>query len=358
MKLDRMLQLFARSIRELKVEGRRWIVGFSGGLDSTVLLDLALRYREGIAPNQEIVALHIHHGLRGEEADRDAEHCRAFCEKRGVLFSLEKVDVRRIAEERGWGLEEAGRKARHRIFARYTHSRAFFQGTQLLSEEVQGAEREEKKGVILLAHHADDQAETFLLHLLRGAGLRGLRGMAQREDFEGEEGVYTVVRPLLTFSRERLRRYAEGRTLLWREDASNFDTTFLRNRIRHELLPLLESMRRGAARRLAKTALHLRQAYAAIELEAQAYRESHEERREDGFFLGLNRRGFPPEAILLEAIREIAEDNLGAGPRAERWDAVLRLVREGVPGTMIELPGGVRIFREREGLRVVQLPKV
>jgi tRNA(Ile)-lysidine synthase len=219
-----------RTIRQehLFAPGAILVVALSGGADSTALLDLLSRLP---GYNLRLVAAHLNHSLRGEESDGDEAFCRELAARYAVPFEVRRVDVRRMADEGRLNLEDAGRRAR----------------IEFLDE----IRRKYGAGAVALAHHADDQAETVLMRLLRGSGITGLSGMAYRN----ERG---YVRPLLDITRSELLPYLCLRGLEWREDASNSDTTYLRNRIRHQLLPLLEGYNPAIRSCLASTASMLR----------------------------------------------------------------------------------------------------
>lgn len=188
-----------------------WLVGVSGGLDSVCLLDLLVA--AGLRPG----VVHVNHGLRGADSDADAALVADLAKSRGLLLYTRVEDVRARAREWETGVEEAGRRVRH-AFLREIGAQTGASG-------------------IFLAHHADDQAETVLWNILRGAGLRGLGGMAEDSEIEG----LRLLRPLLRFSKRDLRDYAISRNLVWREDATNADpAAATRNLLRHDLLPLLE----------------------------------------------------------------------------------------------------------------------
>ena len=199
----------------------RYVVAFSGGLDSTVLLHaLATGTDKQDTP---IVAVHVDHGLHEDSSDWSA-HCKAFASSLGVDFISEHVSVKRDA---GHGPEAAAREARYRVLA-----------AQL------------KPGDWLLcAHHQDDQAETLLLNLIRGSGPAGLAGIAAVRSFE--DG--SLVRPLLPFAQKDLRNYAALHDLSWIDDPSNADQQFDRNFLRHEIMPRLASRWPDAARRLQRS---------------------------------------------------------------------------------------------------------
>jgi tRNA(Ile)-lysidine synthase len=225
-------------------------VALSGGLDSTVLLDAAVC----AAGASRVVALHVHHGL-SPNADAWAAHCESFADSLGVRFAARHVEIVRAGGE---SLEAAARDARYRAL-------------DALCDEY-GAR------ALWLAHHADDQAETVLLQLLRGAGVAGLAAMAP----ERADGSLAVprVRPLLNLLRAQLETYAHERDLDWIEDESNVDTRYARNALRHDVLPVLAVHFPGFRDALSRTASHAASAQrlldelARIDLDA-ARREDH-----------------------------------------------------------------------------------
>ena len=199
-------------------------IAFSGGLDSHVLLH-ALAALRTQAPWQ-ITALHIDHGLQPDSAAW-ARHCAAVCAALGVAYRSERVVVNGIAE---FGLEDAARRARYAVLARLLPAGA----------------------VLLAAHHQDDQAETVLLQLLRGAGVPGLAGMPAITPFARGR----LARPLLGFKRAELAAYAAANGLHWIDDASNADTRRSRNFLRQRLLPVLTGHWPEAAASIARVARH------------------------------------------------------------------------------------------------------
>jgi tRNA(Ile)-lysidine synthase len=187
----------------------RVLVAVSGGSDSVALL-LLLRELEQVGELTVVGVAHLNHGLR-PDAGRDEQFCRALADEIGVAFRSEIVDVRAQAEASRISIEDAGRRARYEFFER-------------IADELNA-------DTIATGHTKDDQAETFLLRLLRGAGPRGLAGIHPR--------VGRVVRPLLEISRDDLRAYLASRDQPFCEDVTNADVSIPRNRVRHELLPLL-----------------------------------------------------------------------------------------------------------------------
>lgn len=206
-----------------------WHIAFSGGLDSTVLLHLLANAKD-LPP---LSAIHIHHGLQAA-ADAWPAHCQSVCDALGVPLRIMRVHV-----QPGASLERAARDARYQAFA-----------------EVTGAGE-----VLLTGQHRDDQAETLLFRLLRGAGVRGLAAMPAHRPLAGGH----LVRPLLGVSRIELEAYAHEHRLQWIEDPSNADPRFSRNYLRHRVFPTLIERWPQALTSLARTAEHLSEAQALLE---------------------------------------------------------------------------------------------
>ncbi len=206
-----------------------WHIAFSGGLDSTVLLHL-LANSESIPP---LSAVHVHHGLQAA-ADAWPSHCQSICDHLGVPLRVMRVQV-----QPGASLEGAAREARYQAFT-----------------EVMGA-----GAVMLTAQHREDQAETLLFRLLRGAGVRGLTAMPVHRPLAGGH----LVRPLLHVSRGELEAYAMAHQLQWIADPSNTDTQFSRNYLRHRVFPRLTERWPQAVSRLARSAEHLNEAQGLLD---------------------------------------------------------------------------------------------
>jgi len=189
------------------------IIGVSGGPDSLALLHVmseTMSYRR-------LWVAHLNHGLR-PEADGEAKFVAQVAASYGLVFRSKKVDVGRLARIQGWSVEETGRKVRYQYLAD-------------LAEELHVE-------TAVVAHNADDQAETVLLNLLRGSGLTGLRGMRPVSSLPGSPSI-NLVRPFLTTNREEIEAYCLKHGLRPMIDSTNADPLYLRNRLRNELLPLL-----------------------------------------------------------------------------------------------------------------------
>ncbi len=206
------------------------VVGVSGGVDSVCLLHVLARHAHELDLTLHVV--HVHHGIRGPDADEDARFVRKQAHRLGVPVTVRHVNIPRLAERPGISVEEAARQWRYAILGQEANR--------------MGAPW------IAVAHNADDQVETVLMHLLRGAGLAGLRGMrpltwygylrlplvppAERPSSEK----LWLLRPLLHSQRSAIEAWTSEHDLPYRFDRSNLDTTYFRNRLRHEVLPLLE----------------------------------------------------------------------------------------------------------------------
>jgi tRNA(Ile)-lysidine synthase len=205
-----------------------WVVAFSGGLDSTVLLHLlaSLRRSRQLPP---IIAVHVHHGLQ-DVADDWPAHCGKVCEQLGVTLELLCVQV----DETGPSLEGKAREARYRAL-----------GDQIPTG-----------GVLFTGQHLDDQAETLLFRLFRGAGVNGLAGMPA----DRQLGAGRLVRPLLGCGRDELEEYARAQHLCWIEDPSNASLVHSRNFLRHQVMPVIRQRWPRASESIARAALHCREA--------------------------------------------------------------------------------------------------
>ncbi|MCX8005384.1 MAG: tRNA lysidine(34) synthetase TilS, partial [Burkholderiaceae bacterium] len=211
---DRPIDAGPRGRRRI---GQALALAFSGGRDSTALLDLAVRLRQARARGfRELLAVHVHHGLQ-RQADAWVEHCRALCERLQVPLVVRRVSV----DRRGRGPEAAAREARYAALA--------------------DAAREHGARLLLTAHHLDDRLETFLIQWLRGAGPEGLAGLPPQRAL----GELLLVRPLLDFARADLERYVALRGLPYVDDPSNTNTRLLRNALRQQVIPALAAARPG-----------------------------------------------------------------------------------------------------------------
>jgi len=211
------------------------LVGVSGGPDSVCLLHILSLLEETLGASLHIA--HLDHMLRGADSAADSRYVSDLAQRLGIPVTVERRDVEAYQQEHRLSLEEAARKVRYNFYCE-------------VAESI-GAKR------IALGHTKDDQVETILMHMVRGTGLAGLRGMQPVTTWQGRGGTLLLVRPLLEVTRVEIEEYCCACDLEPRTDVSNYSPAFLRNRLRYELVPLLESYNRnisGALLRTARTA--------------------------------------------------------------------------------------------------------
>lgn len=296
-----------------------WCVALSGGLDSSVLLHRLAAYRERHPGTPALRALHVNHGLH-PDADAWARHCEALAAQLHVPLRTLTVAV----EGSGQGLEAAARGARYEAL-----------GQQLGSGEI-----------LFTAHHLDDQVETLLLRLLRGAGLEGLGAIPPQRPL----GRGSVLRPFLSIARAELAAYARAHALVPVEDPSNTDTALDRNYLRHRVLPLLEARWPGYRNTLGRAARHLREASAVL-------RESEPSLPTCQSFLGDPGLQLTPllalaDPLAARALRQwwqtLAPDAPPASAALEEFLRQLRLAGEGKAPRIDS--GGVAVQRFRDAI--------
>lgn len=309
-----MNSAFERAMAAFEPAHRPLAVGFSGGADSTALLAACAARWPG-----QVVAFHVHHGLQAA-ADDFERHCAAVCERLGVALVVHRVDARHAP---GDSPEDAARRARYAAFADMARA--------------QGARA--AVSAIALGHHADDQVETLLLALSRGAGLPGLAAMPAHARRHGLD----IHRPLLAVSAADIREWLCGRGLPWIEDPTNGDARYTRNRIRAALLPALAQAFPQFRTTFARSIGHAAQARQLLgELAAQ----------------DLETVGDPPRIAMLQALSRARQANVlrhwlmhahGCGPSAAQLDQLLDQVRACTTrGHRIHLKVGAG-FAERQG---------
>lgn len=306
----------------------RLLLAVSGGQDSTALL-LALTR---LAPRRhtQLVVAHFDHGLRGPEAaGRELAFVQGLCVEHGLPLVAGSANVRARAREDGMSLEEAARACRYQFLA--------------------GAAREQGCSHVATGHTATDQAETVLLHLLRGSGLRGLGGMAPRSAWPlpGNEDLM-LVRPLLSLSREETLAYCRAYGVEPLADESNQSPVYLRNRVRQQVLPLLRELNPAVEHALARLARAARADDTFLDsLAANAVRATA-----DGVALPRAELSTWPEGLrqraLQIALERLVGDRRDIGERHLR--ALQRLLQGGRSGDSLDLPRGVRALLTRDDL--------
>jgi tRNA(Ile)-lysidine synthase len=286
---------------KLLAEGDRVLVGVSGGPDSVALLSVLLRLRKQL--QVELAVAHLNHGLRGAESDEDERFVRELAKRDSLRCRCRKADVPSRRRAKGGSLEEVARDVRYTFFRK--------------------AARELGANVIATGHTADDNAETLLMNLLRGAGLRGLAGIP----ITRAEGALRLVRPMLEVSRAEVVAFLGKNALAFRTDASNADVRLTRNRIRAELLPqLAEQYNPAVASLLTGTAEQLRDVADLIGAQVERAAERFVEPTDDGFAVPLRALRQMPRAVRTELLRGLVAEHFGRSLGTEQVRALERFL--------------------------------
>ena len=299
------------------------LAGVSGGADSTALLIL-LKDEARTRP-LHIEAVHVNHGIRGEESDRDEEFVREVCRSEGIPLHVYRVDLK------GKRDENSAREARYRCFRECM--------------------RETASDYLVLAHHRDDLAETFLMRLLRGAGPEGLGCMRYAENRDG----IRILRPMLRIGRDEIRGVLEDAGISWREDSSNEDGTYLRNDVRKRLIPLMEEMSPGASGRIARAARLTASDNDALDMEAERFLAANSGER----WLDWRPLESCPDALKARILRRWWRINAPEmderGLNAEQTERLVALAVSG--GKDVNLPGGLHAERGPMALHLTGFPE-
>ena len=309
-------------------EFKKILVGFSGGADSLCLMEIlrTLAPRYGLS----LYAVHVHHGIRGENADRDAVFAETYCRRYDIPFCVYRVSAREEARKQKISVEEAGRNLRYQIFSE--------------------AGKEWGTDAVAVAHHQDDQAETVLFQLARGSSLTGAGGI--RPVNQG------IIRPLLCVSKKEILEFLRERKLEWREDESNTDTSYTRNCIRQEILPFLENrVNAGAAEHIASLALQLQEVESYLRTVEKDIWQRIVQNRTEGVFLAETLLMEPElfhQRLILHAL------DVAAGGRkdvtAEHVRSVAALFHADC-GKRVCLPGEIMAWKEKDGVCIGRQPE-
>ena len=307
--------------------GDKVIAGVSGGADSVCLFLMLLELREKIG--FDLIAVHVHHGLRGEAADQDQRFVEALCEQHRIPLEIFRVNLESIAKKRKQSLEEAGRMVRREAF-------------DSVCQKYGGNK-------IALAHHQNDNAETLLWNLSRGTGLDGLGGI---RPVNGK-----FIRPLLCMNRKEIEEYLSKRKQSYCIDETNAGTDYTRNKLRHLVLPILEEQVNSAAvRHMNETMEQIweLQEYMQEQVEA-AYQECVQEHSEKACWIQIQQNSFEtfPELIKKMVIRKGMEQ-VGGKKRDlshKHVDVMMELMNKQV-GRTVDLPYEMHAKRNYEGIRL------
>ncbi len=300
------------------LEGQSGIlVGFSGGADSTALLHLL--YEKCKLLGIYLHALHVHHGIRGEEADRDAEFCEGTCRRLGVDFTLVCADIPKMARDSGRGVEETARAFRYDEFAKIVRS-------------------DERLSCIATAHNADDNAETVIFNLSRGSGIDGLCGIPPTREFDG----ILVIRPLIYSQKCDIIGYLKENGIEYIFDSTNDDTRYTRNYIRHEIIPRLASVNPALLDSVRKMTENLRADADCLERLTLAFVAENTVNGKISAKALLT----ADRAIGARAVRHMFAEHCGGMLERVHIDAVLALADNDKNGASVSLVGGMRAVCE------------
>ncbi len=305
------------------------VAALSGGMDSVVAAHLLSQCADSLPDGCRIIAAHLNHRLR-TEADEDETFCREYAQHLNIPFASRQTDVAALARTEQLGLEEAGRLARYRYF-----------------HELGGAH-----ALVITGHHADDQAETILMNLRRGAHRRGLSGMRELSAIPVPPGATVrIARPLLAVDRAALHHYALAHRLAWRTDATNADDAFTRNRIRNKIIPMLESILPGFKQRLLERAEATARQEDVLSRAGADFAAGQTRREANGRFFRIDGAALDAPERLLYAFRHVVEEEMGARlPYGAVLTRLSELAAGGRLGETLSLPGRLRVRRERDGL--------
>ena len=299
------------------------LLALSGGADSRALLDLLLKYSK--RTGAPVSVAHVNHMIRGKDAERDRDFCRALADKHGLPFYLLEADVPAMAKASGRGLEEEAREVRY----------AFF-------EELM---KKHSIPILATAHNATDNAETVLFNLIRGSGLHGLCGIPEKRSFGG--GI--IVRPILKMPKETVLEYCSANSLEYVSDATNQDVSYSRNRIRNNVLPQLKEINNGAVLNISRACEALRTDDAFLERAAKEFISAEKKDRVSLKSLsGLDR------AVASRAVLVMLNDLFKAS--STHVESVLELAKRAVPHSSLTLPDGVFALIENGELIITTSP--
>ncbi|MBQ8310881.1 MAG: tRNA lysidine(34) synthetase TilS [Clostridia bacterium] len=293
------------------------LLAFSGGADSAALLHRLSEWAQ--IYGFSLTLAHVNHGIRGEEALRDRTFCEACAEQYGLEICVLDADVPRLAGESGKGIEETAREVRYAYFERLM--------------------RERQIPLLATAHHADDNLETVLFRLARGTGVKGLSGIASARRFAGG----TLTRPFLQVTKQEILAYCEANGVPFVTDGTNADPTYARNRIRMEVLPILEELFPGASRRVSRTAEELSEISEYLDAMGEALLQSA--RHDAG--LGIEALVDAPAPLRKRALYLFAERACGSMIEAVHMDALLALCADPNAHAEVALPHDMIAFCER-----------
>jgi len=305
----------------------RILTGVSGGPDSVTLLNVLCELKKEYSLN--IIIAHLDHKFRGEESVCDRKFCEDLAKKYNLEIAWEEADVPKIAKEKGISPEEAARFERYDFFKH--------------AAKEKGVEK------IAVGHTRDDQAETVLMRILRGAGMKGLGGISPVKDIQG----YKIIRPLIEVSRKEVEDFIIENSLKFRKDSSNEKAVFTRNKIRLELIPLLErDFNPNIKEVLANMAENLQIENEFFAKYGKRKFKSMSKIKQGEIFIDLKKFKKQPEAVRKRILRAALEELKGDLRRLtyQHWKEMEELIDNRPINSIVDLPAGITIVKDRANI--------
>lgn len=304
------------------------LVGFSGGADSSALLLMLKIYSE--QSGAKIYAAHLNHGIRGAEADRDESFCREFAKALDVEFFSLRLDIPKIAKESGESVESAARNARYDFFNKI-----------MLENSIP---------ILATAHNADDNLETVIFNLARGAGLSGLCGIPDSRPTDN--GI--VIRPILSMEKKDIIAFCETNGINYVTDSTNADNEYTRNKIRNQIIPLLKQINAGVIKNTTRATESLKNDSVYLQNVTSSFIESFV----TDYSIELKELKNAPESVLNRALIGIYSD-ISSGETLEgtHINAIKKLANKAIPHSAVSLPAGIDAVIENEKLCFIRKKK-
>ena len=329
-----MLKKAADYIKAHKLieDGDRILIGVSGGADSVCLLHILSTLYQ--ATDLTFFVVHVHHGIRQEEADRDEAFVRALCNRLKIEYRAYYYDVRVLARKEGLSEEEAGRRVRYEAFI--------------------GASNEFGCNKVAVAHNKNDNAETFLLNLFRGSAVKGLTGMESMITMKTDVGRITIIRPLLSISREEIEAYTNEQNISYLNDSTNFDDAYTRNKIRNQVLAYAkEQINTNVIEHINNATDHIRETYDFVDKYINERYQAivrHEDKVYEYFIHDLEIEDIViKKGIIIKILGDLAGSLKDI--EAKHVEAVLALAKKQV-GKKLNLPYGMTALKTYDGIKL------
>ncbi len=292
------------------------IIGLSGGADSMALLSVLNDIKSEY--DLTLIAAHVNHGLRGDEAMRDEQFAGDFCKSLGIDYRVLHADVPGFAAESGESFEACGRRVRYDFFSSIASVVA-----------ASGGNRDDAISTVKIAtaHNAQDVVETLIFNLSRGAGLRGLSSIPPKRSFDSELSKLQIIRPLIDSTRLEIEEYLLENGIAFVNDSTNFETDYARNRIRHNILPELEKLNSGAVRNMVRCADSLRvdDAYLSAQSDALVSEACIVDAGTETYDVSVLLSS--PLAVRARAVGTILFEKSGVNPEKSHIDSVCEMLQ-------------------------------